>query len=376
MELEKLFLALLRSQLNNEALPIEIKNRLKDKEKLSKLYKLSKKYDLTSFIVKILEDNNILCDDEISKKFKEQRFIAVLRDEKMNYEREQIKEIFEKNNIQYVFLKGSVIRNLYPETWMRTSCDIDVLIKEKDIQKAISLMEKIGYLKKERSYKDISLIAKSGVHVELHFSLKQALNSVDSILEEVWKYVKQDNSLDNEFFLFYLLAHTAYHFRRGGCGVRPFIDIWYIKKTFILSEEKLKELLFRARLYTFYQVISHLINAWFGSYQMDSKLLNVEKYIFSSGIYGSLDNRVAIETLKKGGKIKYIFSRLFLPYDVLKEYYPGLKGRKWLTFFYQIRRWFGLLSKERRQKAFLELQSKRNETKEKELSELMKYVEL
>ena len=40
-------------------------------------------------------------------------------------------------NIPYVLLKGAVIQHLYPEAWMRTSSDIDVLVHEEDLDAAV-----------------------------------------------------------------------------------------------------------------------------------------------------------------------------------------------------------------------------------------------
>ena len=58
------------------------------------------------------------------------------------------------------------------------------------------------------------------------------------------------------------------------------------------------------------------------------------------GVYGSTDNRVAIQQKKRGGRLGYVFSRMFIPYEKLKRYYPILEKHKWLTPFMQIRRWF------------------------------------
>ena len=41
----------------------------------------------------------------------------------------------EKAQIPFVPLKGSVIRKYYPEAWMRTSSDIDVLVHKEDVEK-------------------------------------------------------------------------------------------------------------------------------------------------------------------------------------------------------------------------------------------------
>ena len=376
MEIRKIFLALLRSELNNEGLDEATKKLLAREDVRTSLYQLSKKYDLAHFIAEALEDNGLLSNDEISKKFIQERQVAVFRDAKMQYVREELKELFQKNDIAFVLLKGSVIRDYYPETWMRTSCDIDILIHEEDIDKALQLTKELGYQNEERSYRDISLMDPSGVHVELHFSLKQAADMVDAILEKVWDYVSVERQLSMEFFYFHVIAHMSDHFRRGGCGVRPFVDLCLLDRELKLDKTIVEELLVGAGIHQFYQVSQKLVNAWFGDGEMDGPLEGVENYLLSAGLYGSLQNMVMIGKSRKGGKFQYIFSRLFLSYDVLKEYYPGLKGKKWLTGFYQVRRWFGLLSKKKRSKALAELNTKADQEKEAELEAVMKYAGL
>lgn len=58
----------------------------------------------------------------------------------INCELEQIGKTLEKANIPFILLKGSVIRKYYPESWMRTSCDIDILVNELDLNSAIRLL--------------------------------------------------------------------------------------------------------------------------------------------------------------------------------------------------------------------------------------------
>ena len=65
---------------------------------------------------------------------------------------------------------------------------------------------------------------------------------------------------------------------------------------------------------------------------------------YVGGVYGSTDNRVALQQNKKGGRIGYVLSRIFIPYAKLKRYYPVLEKHRWLMPLMQIRRWFMLLN--------------------------------
>ena len=86
-----------------------------------------------------------------------------------------------------------------------------------------------------------------------------------------------------------------------------------------------------------------LSDVWFGGREADEITLQMQNFILHGGVYGSTDNRVAIQQKKKGGRFGYVLSRMFIPYAKLKRYYPVLEKHRWLMPIMQIRRWFMLL---------------------------------
>ncbi|MBO5136588.1 MAG: nucleotidyltransferase family protein [Clostridia bacterium] len=55
---------------------------------------------------------------------------------------------------------------------MRTSCDIDILIHEEDIEKAKSiLINEYGYTDHRKGTQDVSLFSPKGIHLELYYDL-------------------------------------------------------------------------------------------------------------------------------------------------------------------------------------------------------------
>ena len=78
----------------------------------------------------------------------------------------------EDAGIDYIPLKGSVLREYYRNPPMRTSCDIDILVPKDKVDAAASaLVTACGYTINGRSGHDISMTAKNGQHLELHFAL-------------------------------------------------------------------------------------------------------------------------------------------------------------------------------------------------------------
>ena len=69
-------------------------------------------------------------------------------------ELKQISKILDTNNIEYVFLKGSanLALGIYKNIGERMIGDIDILVENKNLEKTYKIMEKAGYIPKEKGY--------------------------------------------------------------------------------------------------------------------------------------------------------------------------------------------------------------------------------
>ena len=356
--------------------------RLTDDD-LKQLYILSKKHDLAHLVGDALIRHKLLSDGEIKAKFEKQMMMAVYRYEKINYELKCLREVINEAEIPFIPLKGSVIRQYYPEPWMRTSCDIDILVQEKYIDAAAQTIEKkLGYRYESRNYHDISLKSESGVHLELHFSLKENEENIDGLLSDCWQYAfvhkEYEYSFTPEFFLFHQYTHASYHFLHGGCGVRIFLDIRILERFLSCDRAKLDALLQKCGILKFANEAQHLANIWFGTAEYTELSRQMERYILSGGVYGTTENRVALQQAKKGGKLKYIISRVWLPYNTIKLRYPILHKRKWLLPFYQVKRWSNMLFEDGAKRSVNELSVSISVTKEQhnEINSLLSNLEL
>ena len=110
-------------------------------EQMELLYKLSKKHDIAHLIGDALSKQKLLeSGDEWAQKFQKERLLALYRYEQLNFALGEICQTLEEAKIPFMPLKGSVIRPYYPEPWMRTSCDIDVLVHEEDLDRAVAAL--------------------------------------------------------------------------------------------------------------------------------------------------------------------------------------------------------------------------------------------
>lgn len=352
---------------------------------LSALYGVSKQHDIAHLVGDALIKNALIENDDVKSHFQNQTVMAVYRYENLNYELGRICEILEKSEIPFIPLKGAVIRQFYPEPWMRTSCDIDILVHEEDLDRAtFVLKEKLGYTyeRKEKGSHDIQMYSPSGFHLELHYTLIEEgrLSKADKILSKIWDYTKDrkgsfQKRFSDEAFYFYHIAHMAKHFVDGGCGIKPFVDLWILNhsKEILFEKEKRNELLLKGGLLKFAKEAKTLSEVWIEGVEHTETTKRMEKYVLQGGVYGTTQNRVVVQQAKSGSKFKYTISRIWLPYDTLKFLYPVLQKHKWLFPFCQVRRWFRLLFKGGFKRSVNELSISGSVTKEqrKEISSFL-----
>lgn len=320
-------------------------------EELVKLYKLAKSHDLAHLVGDALIKNNLIGDSEVKAKFQKQMMLAVYRYEKINYELGRLRKVLNEAEIPFIPLKGSVLRKYYPEPWMRTSCDIDVLVHESDLERAVALLvDKLAYKRESKGSHDISLFSDYGVHLELHYSLieENRVGNIESVLQDVWKKATPiaetfEYLLRDEMFYYYHIAHMAKHFVYGGCGVRPFLDLWVLNHRAPFDHENRSAILAEGGLLTFAAEAQALSEVWFGNTEHTDITRQMQDYLLKGGVYGTTKNRVSVQQVKHGGKFRYALSRIWLPYDILKFHYPSLVGKRALLPFYEVRRWFKLL---------------------------------
>lgn len=317
---------------------------------LEQLYKISKSHDIGHLIASALNKQKLLAQDETSQKYQKQLMIAVYQYERINYELEQVSDILENHGISFLPLKGSILRKFYPEPWMRTSCDIDILVKESDADNASKILaERLQYKINEKGQHDVSLFSPSNIHFELHFKLldsdfKQVKDLIDVWSgDEISLLSDSEYQMSNELFLLYHIYHMAKHFVRGGCGIKPFIDLWVIQNKIDYDEEKAEKFLKESDLFLFYNHAMELMNVWFEGKPHNSVTKEMENYVLQGGVYGTLEQQLAMSQNKRGGKFRHLLSKIFLSYEQMKVYYPSVKKCPILFPFYQVRRWFRIL---------------------------------
>ena len=112
-------------------------------------------------------------------------------------------------------------------------------------------------------------------------------------------------------------------------------------------------LLEKGGLSDFEALARRLSMVWFSGDEGDGDTSLLEEYVLSGAVYGSKHNAAA----GNGGRVKYLVTRIFMPYSQLKYKYPSLNGRPYLYGFYVVKRWMNLLKGKRARRSMDELKA-------------------
>lgn len=356
-------------------------------EELKDIHSVAHMHDMAHIVSSALLNNGAVSCSPFEAHLRERVYKTLYRYENRCYVIEKVCDVFESEKIPYILLKGAVIMNLYPQPWMRTGCDIDILVRQEDVRRATdALTQSLGYEEKGSGKHDVQILSTENIYVELHFSLieEDILPSMAKVLEKVWKHAKPCEEggyryeLDDAMFYFYHIAHMAKHFILGGCGIRPFLDLWLIEKNKNYDTAEVEALLEKGKLTDFAKAVKKLSRVWFSGEEHNKVTKVMEEFIFKGGCFGTGETILFTRQQKSGGKIKFMLSRIFVPYNELKKQYPIIEKHKILTPICEICRIFSLLFGKKRKfrKSYVEKLTEISENKFDDIGFLFESVGL
>ena len=280
------------------------------------------------------------------KEIRDSFLSAINADARKSEALKKISTAFEEAEIDFIALKWAYIKKLYPQEWMRTSSDVDILVRSQDFDRACAKLIELGYKKEIEWTNDISFYLNNVIHIELHHRLT---GKKSSALSDIFAHSSLAQGslhrceIEPEYEYLYHVQHMAKHFKEKGCGIRFFIDLWLLNQKMPYDREKILELLNAEGLADFEKHAVNLSRMWLEG-EEHPELTELSDFVTGSAIYGTKEQYVLLKR-KKSGKSAYITKRIFLPYKTLARLYPSLKGKKFLTPLYEIKRIFDIIFK-------------------------------
>lgn len=273
--------------------------------------------------------------NEVFENIKKNAFAEMAFSMRQQFEMEDLFKIFEEAKIEFLPLKGAVMKEMYPKPDMRLMSDTDILIKGSQYKAISALMVKHGYsfsLESDHEYvwtKDGGVLC-----VELHKSLVPSYNKdFYGYYGDGWRVATRKNGMhyymsDEDFFV-YMFTHFAKHYRDSGIGLKHIIDIWICLKNDKMDYRYIEDELKKLSLYEFYRNVRKTLEVWFNDGEESSETDIITRWIFTSGVYGTTDKTALSKALRRtGGKeprYKSYFRILFPKYKIMSEKHKVLQ---------------------------------------------------
>lgn len=278
---------------------------------------------------------------------------SIALNEQQFFEYNKITEAFNKNRIDYMPLKGILLKQIYPKPDMRSMSDIDILIKTEQYKKIKVMFSDMGYNEKKESNHELPW-QKNNIYVELHKRIISTYNKdFYQHFGDGWKLGIADKEqpcryeMRTEDAFVYLFTHFAKHYRSGGIGIKHMTDLWvYLKAYPSMDDSYIEDQLSSLKLLEFYKNVLKTLEAWFSGAEPTEITDFITDVIFNSNSYGNHEDHIAglmIRSQKTTGhktntRAREIVKTLFLPYRYMREKYPVLnKAPILLPFMWMVR---------------------------------------
>ena len=339
------YLKLLSLYLNKK----EAKDFVINKEKASFFYRISKYHSLRAFFYQVVTALKLDVPQECLSKLEQDYLLNVRKAVSFEEERKALYGYLNEQGIDYLPLKGIIIKDYYPDQFSREFADNDILFDEKKDKLVKEFFVKRDYEVEafRKSNHDV-FQKKPFFNFEMHRALFGETEDNGLIIKYFNNYLNKslikenkEHYLSDEDFYIYFTAHSYKHYHGSGCGIRTLIDYYlYVKKS-NLDFDYINKELDKLNLVDFSNQIRAISQKVFDDEPLSEEEEQVLLYIASSGTYGTLEHSVA-KGVKAKGKFGYFMSRLFPPYLFYKYAYPWayycpiLIPFAWLARFFRV----------------------------------------
>lgn len=292
-----------------------------------KLYQLAVKHKMSNFLLEW--SKKYVNSDKIKQRILSDYNMQIIKDTNENVELEQILNEFEKADIKTLIVKGVIMKEVYPQSYIRQMCDIDIMIQEENFKKASKIMKALGYEEFYDHEKHLVFQKMPFIIVEMHRKLIPGADISHEYFNEIWPFCIPYQNYENivrmalEDSYVFCIVHLIRHFKYAGIEIRDVLDVYlfYEKYKEVFKFDEINEKLKKFKAEKFEKNIRTIAYRWFGSEKIED-FDDVEKFILNGA---SIDNQIDYEVGQNHGKSKYTLRLIFPKSKIMKEKYPILK---------------------------------------------------
>ena len=332
---EKYFIALISSHLNHTP-PVPPANI--DWEEIFSLSSIHNVCAITANQILLL-DKESQPEAQILSQFRQQLGYTLIDSDGKEKALSYLRKLLSENGIEFVLVKGAILRELYPVKELRTSSDIDVIIHHNDLTKLRDILNKNSSCTITNDTQKEITFSYAEQNIEVHSTQDTGNSYFENIFDMCEKH-GCEYKLDNTEHLLYVICHIINHFSAYGAGIKMFMDIdVIIRNTTDIDYNKFMEKCRQLNIETFAKASLALCHSWFNTpitteidLNNDFKLKELfESEIINSGNFGYNKRNTGDYYINKGmresgknnlsAKFRALITLFFPNTDYLKNHY-------------------------------------------------------
>lgn len=285
-------------------------------------------------------------DDGFLKSVREDCQKGILRDAMQQDAIEEFEALVTAAGIDYMLLKGTVLKRYYEKSYQRMMGDVDVLIHPRDRERVRAVMEGAGYTVSlfGELYDDVYHRAPI-LNFEIHHALGKEEHFPVDYFDAVWERAltlpqnPRHHEMCPEDYYLYFIIHTAKHCRNHGTGIRALIDLWVLRHGGFpdFDRARVDAVLSDFGLLKFERAFCELCEVWFEGREGGAFHEEMRSFLLlDSGLYGSFSNAFFDKSISEDfehahkSKRQLFIRRIFPPYRWMSQKYPILQKAKFL----------------------------------------------
>lgn len=277
---------------------------------------------------------------------------------------EQLKAIFEafdRYGVDYMPVKGAIIKSLYPQPEMRMMEDADILIRPEQLNTIQDIMLEMGMEKRSGSENEI-VWNHPKLLVELHTSLvSRDYGTFACYLEDSWRSAQKEPwgnayRMRTEDHYIFLVIHFAKHYMAGHISPKDICDFWVYRNAFpSMDEIYIETELQKLTLTQFHHNILAVLSNWFCGSAATPAAKLITEAVFRQSITDDKSAQWSFSILSnqdtshpaKHAKLQFLFHKIFPSKAKMQHRYPLLIKKPWLTPIYWFVRWYQIFFRDK-----------------------------
>lgn len=275
---------------------------------------------------------------------------------------QELLALFDAEGIDYMPIKGAVLKGLYPKPEYRVMGDADVLIRREQYPQIRQLLASQQMQEDTVSDYELTWLCPS-LELELHTGLvPEFLGSHSEYYTDSWRFAQKDEGgcgyhLSPEDHFVYLLVHFAKHYLTSTICAKDICDFYVWRRAYPnMDEAYLRQELKKLNLEKFYDSVLALIGNWFEGQPATEATELMTESAFWGGVSQEQNEAAAKGTMKRYSnegdsllvqKLKWFFNAMFPAYHRMTYHYPVLKKVPILLPVFWVVHWFVALLRDR-----------------------------